>query len=110
MSKSKWLKVCRFRTIGDRIPGGFILDLSYFCVSKTELQRKGLKPDDFASTENHMGNDGVVNIHFMSGHSVTHRNLGKARYQLIKEVSDAFEEVYGMRLWVQKDLNDTHVS
>jgi hypothetical protein len=105
---AKWLKVQRFRAIGDKLPGRVMLDLSYFVVKKSELKRCGL--EDVEYTQNHQGFTGCVNLHFNSGLSVIGRNAGDARNKLIKAVSDEFERAYGYRLWVEKDLNDTHVN
>ena len=103
---AKWLQVERFRTVGDSIPAGYILDLSYFVVKRSELIRTGLI-DELDYTENHQEHNNCVNLHFMSGHSVMGGRANKTRYQLIKEVSDQFEKDYGYRLWINKDLNDT---
>lgn len=105
---AKWLTVQRFRTIGDKIPmAGYILDLSYFVVKRKDLERLGLL-EALDPTDNHQGHSDCVNIHFMSGYSSGLRKTAKqARYNVIKTVSDEFEKSFGVRLWVERDIDDT---
>lgn len=103
---ARWVTIEKLRAVGDNTPIGVILDCSYIVIKKEELERVGL---EHLGTENHKGRKDCYNIHWGSGQGVQARTVKQARYKLIKDLSDRFEEQFGYRLWVKKGLDETLV-